>query len=151
MSRHTLAAVAIAVPLLAASRAAVATPARDVPPPACWHQPLTTPGYTLPASRFDPPNMLSDGERATLNGTWTSCDGRTFVLGGRCAGRVRERWTIDGGVCERTGAGGRTDLAFCHATRASSGLIELALSPESGATVVRLVGTSRRDPSATPG
>ena len=144
MLHQTLAAVAVAVTLLVASGPALATPPRDVPLPACRHHQLTTPGYTLPASRFDPPNMLSDRERATLNGTWTSCDGRTFVLGGRCAGRVRELWTIDGGVCERTRAGGRTDLAFCHATRGASGLIELALSTESGSTVVRLVGTSRR-------
>ena len=142
MSHYALAAVALAATLLAAIDAAVAAPTRDVPLPACRHRELTTPGYTLPPSRFDPPNMLSDRERETLNGTWTSCDGATFVLGGRCAGRVREQWTFAGGMCERT-ADGRTDLAFCHATRVAPGLVELALSLEHSSTVVRLIGTSR--------
>lgn len=139
--RSLAAALALAVTLV--SGAARATPTADVPLPACRHHVMTTPGYTLPPSRFDPPNMLTDGERAALNGTWTSCDGKAFVRGGRCAGRVREQWTLDGGLCERT-IGGRTDLAFCHATHVAPGLIELTLSPERGTKVVRLVGTPRR-------
>lgn len=138
MRRASMMTVLIATLLVshASSRA-------DVPAPACRHHVMTTPGYTAPPSRFDPPWVLGDAERAAINGAWISCDGRRFEHGGTCAGAVRERWDVDGGLCERT-IGARTELAFCHATSAGPGLVDIALVPEHGGTVVHLTGTSRR-------
>ena len=117
----------------------------DTRAPACRHHQMSTPGYTLPPSRFDPPTALSDAERSALDGAWVSCDGTQFVRGGTCTGAVRERWDVDGGVCERShGARARRELAFCHATRVGPGLVDLALVPEDGGTVVHLTGTARR-------
>ena len=117
----------------------------DTPAPACRHHQMSTPGYTLPPSRFDPPTALSEAERSALDGAWVSCDGAQFVRGGTCAGAVRERWDVDGGLCERSlGARGRRELAFCHATRVGPGLVDLALVPEDGGAVVHLTGTARR-------
>lgn len=92
--------------------------------------PRQVPGYTV-KERFAPDYALSAADSAALDGTWTSCDGKTFRKQAATC-RVAVQLTKTGSLCERSLAN-RRELAFCYATRGPLGMIAMTFEPEHGA------------------